>query len=109
RRDAGKQVAEVVSELALVPLADVVDRGAAVLPEGDRPRTPEAEGVRAVDVDQIERIDHVAEALRDLLLVEEQKPVDEQLLRDVVAGRKEHRGPVHAVEAKNVLADHVPY
>ena len=44
------------------------------------PGCPEAHGIGAVDVDQVERVDDVAERLGDLPVVEEQVAVDEELL-----------------------------
>src|SRR2546423_1297433 len=61
-----EQVAEVVAELAFVALVQSVDRGGSVLAEVDRARTPVADGVGAVDVDQVEWVDDVPERLRDL-------------------------------------------
>src|SRR5439155_25642608 len=63
---AREQVSEIVAELAFVPLADPADGPAAVLAERDRPRAPEAHGVGAVALDQPQRVDGVAERLRDL-------------------------------------------
>src|SRR4029079_5206771 len=68
---------------------------------------PKPDRVRAVDVDQVERVDHVPERLRDLAIIEQQEAVDEQLLRDLVARREQERSPEDAVEAKNVLAEQV--
>ena len=108
RRDPREEVAEIVPELALVALAHAVDRGDAVLPEGDGARAPEADRVRPVDVEELERVrDEVAERLRDLAVAREQIPVHEELLRRVVAGREQHRRPVDAVEAKDVLRQQV--
>ena len=71
RRHAREEVPEVVAELTLVALAEPVDRRDSVLPERDRPRAPEAHRVGAVDVDQLEWVDDVAERLRDLAIVEQ--------------------------------------
>ena len=65
-------------------------------------------GIGAVDLEQIERVDDVPERLRDLLVVEQQVPVDEQLLRRLVSGGEQQRGPVDAVEAQDVLREQVP-
>ena len=69
-RRSREQVAEVVAELALVALVQSVDRSRPVLAEVDRARAPVAHGVGAVDVDQVERVDDVAERFRDLPVVE---------------------------------------
>ena len=79
RRRPREQVAEVVPELSLVALVEARDRDVAVLAERDRPRAPEPHRVGAVDVDQVERVDDVAERLRDLAVVEQQVPVHEEL------------------------------
>src|SRR4029077_5801822 len=101
------EVAEVVAELTLVALVQRVDRGAAVLAERHRAQRPKPDRVRAVDVDQVERVNHVPERLRDLAIIEQQEAVDEQLLRHLVAGREQERWPEDAVETKNVLAEQV--
>src|SRR5215831_20264199 len=105
RRRSRDEIAEVVRELALVTLVERVDRGAPVLSERNRSKRPEPHRVAAVDIDEIERVDHVAERLRDLPVVEEQIAVDEQLLRHFIPGREEQRRPVDAVEAQDVLAE----
>ena len=87
-----EEVPEVVAELALVALAEPVDRRGSVLSERDRPRAPEAHRVGAVDVDQIERVDDVAERLRDLAIVEQQVAVHEELARDVVPAASSSAG-----------------
>ena len=87
---------------------DAGEGGSTVLAERDRPRTPESHRVDSVDIDQIERVDDVAERLRDLAVVEQQVPVDEQLSRGLVAGREQHRGPEDAVEAEDVLGEQMP-
>ena len=74
-----------------------IDRGDTVLPERHRPRAPEAHGVGAVDVDQVEGVDDVAQRLGDLSMVQQQVAVDEQLARNVVtrlraAGQASTRG-----------------
>ena len=56
-----EQVAQIVPELALVAVADPAHRPASVLAERDGPRAPEAHGVDAVALDQLQRIDRVAE------------------------------------------------
>ena len=109
RGRAREQVSELVRELALVSLVHVGDRGVPVLAERDGPRAPEADRVGAVEIDQLERVDDVPERLRDLAVVEQQEPVHEQLLRHLVARREQERRPDHAVEAKDVLAEHVPH
>ena len=108
RRRAREQVAEVVAELALVALAEAVERDVAVLAERDDASRPEADGVDAVLVDQVERVEHVPERLRDLAIVEVEVAVHEQLLRHLVPGREQERGPVDAVEAEDVLRQQVP-
>ena len=105
RRRPGDEVAEVVRELGLVALTEAVERDVAVLPERHLSRTPEADRVGAVDVDQIERVDRVAQGLRDLLLVDVQVAVHEELAGRLVAGREQQRRPVDAVETEDVLAE----
>ena len=82
RRRPREQVPELVSELPLVALADALERDRAVLAERDRADRPEADGIGAVDVDEVERADYVSDRLRDLLLFEQEISVDEDLLRD---------------------------
>jgi hypothetical protein len=87
---------------------EAVERDVAVLPERDRAHRPKPDRVAAVDRHEIERIDDVAQRLGDLPVVELQVPVHEQLLRNVVASRKEQCRPEDAMEAKDVLAEQVP-
>ena len=108
RRRPREEVPEVVAQLALVALAEGVERDVAVLAERDGPRDPEPHGIDAVFVDQLERVDHVAERLRDRASAEVEVAVHEQLPRHVVAGREQERGPVDAVEAEDVLREQVP-
>ena len=69
----------------------------------------EAERVDPVDVDQVERVDHVPDRLRHLPLVQEQVPVHEQLLRDVEPGRHQQGRPDDAVELEDVLGEQVAH
>ena len=105
RRRPREQVAEVVRELALVALAEAVQRDVAVLADGDDARDPETDRIDAVLVDEVERVEHVAERLRDLPVVEVEEAVHEQLLRRLVAGREQQRRPVDAVEPENVFPE----
>ena len=108
RRRPREEVPEIVAELALVALVDARDRGRAVLAERDRPRAPEPDRIGAIDLEEIERVDDVPERLRDLLVVEQQVPVDEQLLRRLVSGCEQQCGPVDAMKAQDVLREQVP-
>ena len=108
RRRSRHEVPELVRELSLVALVEAVLRGATVAPEGRRANCPVAHGIAPVRVDERERVDDVPQRLRDLLLAHEQVAVDEELLWHLVTGRQQHRRPVHAVEAEDVLAEHVP-
>ena len=76
-----EQISEIVAELTLVPLVELLDGGVPVLTEPRRPKQVVPQRVGSVDVDQVERLDDVAERLRDLLLVDREVPVDEELLR----------------------------
>ena len=66
-----------------------------------------AGGVHPVSLHQVQRIDHVAGALRDFLAVLGPPPVHEKPLRGFQTRRKEERRPVDGVEPEDVLADHV--
>ena len=66
-----------------------------------------AEAVDADGVDEVERLDDVAGRLAHLLAADEQPAADGPALRRLDAGRHQHRRPVHAVEADDVLADEV--
>ena len=103
----GEEIAEVVPELSLVALAHALDRGDAVLAERHRASAPEPHGIRAVNVDQVERVEDVPERLRDLAVVEQEIPVHEELARHVVSRREQHRRPVDAVEPQDVLGQQV--
>ena len=108
RARAREQVAEVVPELALVALVEVIDGGVPVLAEPRHARDVEAERVDAVQIHELERLDHVAARLRDLAIAEQEPAVDEDLFRHLVPGGEQQRRPEDAVEAEDVLADQVP-
>ena len=110
-RDHGRrpreEVAELVRQLPLIAFVERVLGGRTVAPERRRTNGPVAHRIAPVHVHERERVDDVPERLRDLRALHGQVAVHEKLLRYVVSRRHEHCWPVHAVEAKDVLAEHV--
>src|SRR5205823_2625194 len=96
-------------ELSFVPVVQAFLREIAVLAELHGAGGPEPDGVAAVDVDEVERVDDVAERLRDLAIVELEIPVHEELLRHVVVRGEQECGPEDAVETQDVLREQVSY
>ncbi len=87
---------------------ELLDRGVPVLAEPRRPKQVVPQRVGAVDVDQVERLDDVAERLRDLRWSIVRYPWTKSCFGTVVARRtSSKRGPEHAVEAKDVLREQV--
>jgi hypothetical protein len=86
-----------------------VDGDVPVLPERGHAEEVVAERIHPVHVDQVERVDDVAERLRHLPLVHEQVPVHEELLRDVEPRRHQQGGPDDAVELEDVLGEQMTH
>ena len=107
RRRPRHEVAELVRQLPLIAFVERVLGGRTVASERRRTNGPVAHRIAPVRLHERERVDDVAERLRDLRALHRQVAVHEELLRYVVARRHEHCGPVHAVEAKDVLAEHM--
>ncbi len=80
-----------------------------VLPERDGADRPEPDRVAAVHLDEIERVDHVPDGLRDLPLVDEQPAMYEELLRNLVACCQEQSRPEDTMEAQDVLGQQVAH
>ena len=105
--DAGGEVAEVVGEIGVVAPDEALVREVAVLAVRRVGEHVVAEPVDADGVDEVERLDDVARRLAHLLAAAEQPAADGPALRRLDAGRHQHRRPVHAVLADDVLADQV--
>ena len=105
--DAGDEVAEVVRQVGVVAADQAVVGEVAVLPVGRVGEDVVAEPVDADGVDEVERLDDVAGRLAHLLPAAQQPAADGPPLRRLDAGRQQHRRPVHAVLADDVLADQV--
>ena len=104
---AVEQVAEIVGQIAVDPVAQGHLREVAVLAEGDLPQQEEAEGVEAVPGAHVDGIDHVAQGLAHLLAVFGPPAVGEDLLGQGQLGAHQEAGPEHGVEPQDVLADDV--
>ena len=110
RDRAAREVAVVVGELGLVARLEAGGRDRAVLAEGDLAEAVVAERVGAELVHHLERVQHVAERLGHLHVLargvlHRQVAVDEQPLRERLAGGEQHRGPDHGVELEDVLGE----
>ena len=86
QRPAG-EVAVLVGELGRVARLEPLRRDLAVRAEADLAQHVEAQRVRAVQLDDLERLDHVAERLRHLVLAQQQVAVDADPARDLDARR----------------------
>ena len=104
---AVREVAEVVREVGVVALHHRLVREVAVGTEALVGHEVVAEPVDAEVGDEIGRRDLVEPRLAHLLAADEQPAVREHALRRLEPGRHQHRGPVHGVEAQDVLADEV--
>ena len=102
---AAGEVAEVVGQLGLVPRLEAGWGDRPVPAERHLAEAVEAERVGPEALDHAERVEHVPQRLGHLLFLQQQEAVDEQVLRRLVAGGEQQRGPVHAVEFEDVLAD----
>ena len=107
RGDPGDEVAEVVGQVGVVAADEPLVGEVAVLSVGGVGEDVVAEAVDADGVDEVERLDDVARRLAHLLPLAQQPPADGPSLRRLDAGRQQHRRPVHAVLADDVLADQV--
>src|SRR4051794_4448148 len=106
QRPAG-EVAVLVGELGVVTSLEPVGRDRPVLPEADLAQEVVAEGVGPVQVHDLEGVDHVAERLRHLVLIQQQVAVDEHVPGYLEVGGHEQRGPDDRVELEDVLGDQV--
>ena len=107
RGHPGQEVAEVVGQVGVVARHHRLVREVAVGPEGEVGQEVVAEAVHPEVGDEVGRGDLVQARLRHLLAADEEEAVDVDLLGRGQAGRQQHRRPVDAVEAEDVLADHV--
>ena len=107
RQHAAGEVAVVVGELGLVAGLEAGGGNRAVLAEADLAEEVEAQRVGAEAVDHLERIEHVAEALRHLFLAHQQVAVDHHAVRRLQPGGHAEGGPDDGVELEDVLRHHV--
>ena len=107
RQHALAEIAVGVGEIAV----QAADQGAllevAVVAERHLAQQEVAHRVEPVGRHQLDRIDDVAERLGDLLAFVGPPAMREHALRRREAGRHQEGRPEHAVEADDVLADHV--
>ena len=93
----------------MVAVVHALVADAAVLAERDLAQQVVAQRVGAVELDGRAVVHGVAARLRHAVAVlAGEHPVDEELVRQLVAGREQHRGPDHRVEAQDVLAEQLP-
>jgi hypothetical protein len=107
RQRALRKIAEVVGEIRIDAVDDRLVRIVAVLAERHLAQEEVAQLIDAVGIGQCEGVDHVADRLRHLLALVEQEAVAEDALRQREPRRHQEGGPVHRVEADDVLADDV--
>src|SRR5581483_9993178 len=107
RRGARHEVAEIVREVGVEPLLERLGRDRRVLLERGLAQHEIARRVDAPFLGRRDRIDHVAARLREPLSPVLEEAVDEHLPRQLDARGHQHRRPVDAVEAADVLADDV--
>src|SRR5918992_1577067 len=107
RKRAAGEVAVLVGELGRVAGLEAFGRDLAVGAEAHLAQDVEAEGVGAVKLGHLERLDHVPQQLRHLLLAEQEEAVDAHALRHLDPCGHQHGGPDHGVELEDVLADQV--
>ena len=106
RDDPADEVPEPVRELGggtgqrALPEVEVADARHA-------PHEPPAQRVGRVRVGQRGRVGAVAARLADLPAVDRQVVVDDDPRRQRLARAEQHPGPVHGVEPRDPLADHV--
>ena len=113
RQDAAVEVAQVVGQAAVVGLGEPLERELAVAAERALAHEVVAERLDRELLDQLHRLDDVAQALAEfldlagllVLAIDEAMPEDPQRQRH--AGRHQHRRPECAVEPRDVLADDV--
>ena len=107
RQRAVGEIAQLVGQLGVVAALEGLGRDRAVLAEGDVAQQVVAQGVGPEALDDLERVEHVAQRLAHLLAVHQQVAVDEDVLGHRQVGRHQHRRPEDRVEAQDVLADDV--
>ncbi len=106
-RDPRRQVAEVVGEVGVVAGDEAFVGEVAVLAVRGVGEDVVPEPVDADRVHEVERLDDVAGRLAHLLAAAQQPAADGPAPWRLDAGRHQHRRPVHAVVADDVLADQV--
>ena len=108
RRDASRQVTEVVREVRVVARHETLVREVTVVAVDGVGQHVVAKAVDTELVDQVERAHHVAGRLRHLFAANEQEAADRPALRRFDTRRHEHRRPINTVESDDVFADEVP-
>ena len=112
RDHAIQEVAEVVREIRRVAAVELLDEGlrrgvVAVAVPGHLPQQEVPERVRPVPFDEFDEAEFRSRRLRELGPADLDEAVAPHALRRLHARREQHRRPVHAVEAGDVLADDV--
>ncbi len=113
RQGAAVDVPQVVGQVGVVDGGEPLERELAVAAERALAHEVVAERLRRELLDQLHRLDDVAQALADLLdlagllVLAVDEAVAEDPARQRQPGRHQHRRPEGAVEPRDVLADHV--
>src|SRR5208337_4780959 len=113
RQYSAVQVPQVVGQAAVIDVGEALERELPVAAERALAHEVEAERLGRELADQVHRLDHVAQALAQLLdlsgllVLAIDKPVSEDLAGRLNARRHQHRRPECAMEPRDILADHV--
>ena len=104
---AVQQVADGVRQVVIDQIAEALLLEIPVLSEGDVPQQVPAHGIPAAALEQVGRVEHVAEGFPHLLTLAGQKTMAKDLGGQGESSREQHGRPVDGMEAKDVLADDV--
>ena len=106
QRAAG-QIAQPIGQIGVVALHQRIEGERPILPEHDFAQQKIAQRVRAQHIENRFRAHNVAARLRHLALFKQQPAVRDDGFWQRQSGRHQKRRPVDAMEAHNLLADHL--
>ena len=106
-RDTLDQVAKIITKFGVIGCLEFLPSKVAVVLRWDMACEEITERIRAIAINDFDRINHITDRLADLGTADIDETVDEQLARQCQAEAKEHRWPNTSMKTQYILADYL--
>ena len=107
RRGAIQKVPDRVGQIVIDQVREALLLKITVITKGDVPQQIPAHRIRSATLEQLLRIQHIAQGFTHLLAFPREKAVPKHRIRNLESGREQHGGPEDGMEPQDVFADHM--